>query len=488
MIVLPVEKKIDWKRPPFILIALVMLNIIIFVFYQGDDHKVIERAIQNYEEQGLADIEFPAYDEYQTDFAPQDKLSRNDDWLVYHMLMDEEFRTYIDKNQHELIQKDKQQHWRDSMLQVDTMLDKISVKAGGLDPSSIKPINLLTHQFLHGGFMHLFGNMVFLIITGFAVETALGHARFLIYYLVCGVGACLLFTVIHNTSGGTSTNLVGASGSISGVMAMYLALFKLRKIEFFYWVFIFTGYFKSVAIILLPAYILKEIFMLMFTDGSNVAYMAHVGGFVAGTILILITQAFNNKVIDEEYLDNEPEPADPYLVALNGVYQSMAKCNFKQAWTQLKEIKEQSYKRPELNNIEFNILRALNKDKANIFLLEQLNQETATPQLAQALVKYWNTLSDDNKKNVTFLQQSAFIRNALVAGEPKMAEKLFSLLTDEQSNNIALNNDQSRSNDLALLARKIAFYYEELNRHDLSQKYNDAARQFMLNTQPLMAT
>jgi len=166
----------------------------------------------------------------------------------------------------------------------------------------------------------------------------------------------------------------------------------------------------------------------------------------------------------------------------------MAKCNFKQAWTQLKEIKKQSYKRPELNNIEFNILRALNKDKANIFLLEQLNQETATPQLAQALVKYWNTLSDDNKKNVTFLQQSAFIRNALVAGEPKMAEKLFSLLTDEQSNNITLNNDQSRSNDLALLARKIAFYYEELNRHDLSQKYNDAARQFMLNTQPLMAT
>jgi len=355
------------------------------------------------------------------------------------------------------------------MSEVNRILEEYEDRQLSLSTDKPSFITLFTHQFLHADLSHLFGNMVFLLLTGFAVEAALGHARFLIYYLISGLGAGLLFTFTHSLSGGAGTHLIGASGAISGVMAMYLALFRFRKIEFFYWVFVFTGYFRAAAVIILPAYILKELYMLLFTDGANVAYTAHIGGFLAGAALVLATQLLANKKIDEGYIEGEEKVQDPYLIALNSLYKNIAECDFKKSWKQLGLIKKQYPGKPELDDIQLNLLYALNKDKAQEFLLKKLVQEKVTPHQAHALTSFWNSLQDPKKSEFSSIQLNGFARHALTADKPQISERIFA----------RLRKDKSSVNELAILARQIGTYYDAIEQGELAQQYQSAAHDIM---------
>ena len=145
---------------------------------------------------------------------------------------------------------------------------------------------LITSMFLHGGWMHLLGNMLYLWIFGDNLEKTMGHARFLLFYLVCGVAAGLAHIAF---AGGSNVPTVGASGAISGVLGGYLVLFPRKHVR----VLTRGGIVAMPAIAVLGFWILIQfvngigsLAVTSETGGGGVAYMAHIGGFVAGLVLV----------------------------------------------------------------------------------------------------------------------------------------------------------------------------------------------------------
>ena len=152
-------------------------------------------------------------------------------------------------------------------------------------------LTLVTSMFLHGGFMHLGGNMLYLWIFGNNVEDALGHARYVVFYLICGVAAALAQAVAEPQTG---IPMVGASGAISGVLGAYVLIYPRARIT----VIIPLG------VLLYPTkissvYVVGFWFILQLASAAlaepgapGVAWLAHVGGFVAGILLTPLLSQF----------------------------------------------------------------------------------------------------------------------------------------------------------------------------------------------------
>jgi membrane associated rhomboid family serine protease len=143
---------------------------------------------------------------------------------------------------------------------------------------------LLTSMFLHGGWMHLGGNMLYLWIFGDNLEKVMGGARFLVFYLVCGLAASFAHILFGS---GSTIPAVGASGAISGVLGGYLILFPRNTVR----VLTRGGIAQVPAIFVLGFWIVIQMIngigsMAATTETAGVAYMAHVGGFVAGLVLV----------------------------------------------------------------------------------------------------------------------------------------------------------------------------------------------------------
>ncbi|MDF1728070.1 MAG: rhomboid family intramembrane serine protease [Sulfitobacter sp.] len=145
---------------------------------------------------------------------------------------------------------------------------------------------LITSQFLHGGWMHLAGNMLFLFIFGDNVEEEFGHLRFLIFYLVCGVAAGLAQFLFEPAS---RVPMVGASGAIAGVMGSYLLFFPKAKVDIFVFFIVFFRIFPIPAWIMLILWFGLQFFggLGADPDQGGVAYWAHAGGFIGGMLLTL---------------------------------------------------------------------------------------------------------------------------------------------------------------------------------------------------------
>jgi membrane associated rhomboid family serine protease len=154
-------------------------------------------------------------------------------------------------------------------------------------------LTLLVSMFMHGGLAHLFGNMLYLWIFGDNLENALGRLRYLLFYLVCGIVASLahVFATVA-TDGNTLVPSLGASGAISGVLGGYILLFPGRRVR----MLVGRGTAEMPAWVSIGMWFLFQLVagMGMLGGGSQaggVAYAAHVGGFVAGLILIKIFAA-----------------------------------------------------------------------------------------------------------------------------------------------------------------------------------------------------
>lgn len=146
---------------------------------------------------------------------------------------------------------------------------------------------VLTSMFMHGGWMHLIGNMVFFWVFGNNIEDAMGHVRFALFYLLCGVTAAATQVLITPDS---TVPMVGASGAISGILGAYLILYPRVRVHA--WVFL-GFYVTSIAIpayIMLGYWIVLQVLSSLSALGSRAsggtAFFAHIGGFVAGLVLI----------------------------------------------------------------------------------------------------------------------------------------------------------------------------------------------------------
>ena len=141
-----------------------------------------------------------------------------------------------------------------------------------------------TSMFLHGGWMHLGGNMLFLFIFGDNMEDEMGHGRFALFYLACGIGAGLLHYLAAPLS---PVPTVGASGAIAGVMGGYLLLFPKARVDILIIIIVFFRIFPVPAWIMLGLWFAVQVFggFGSAADQGGVAYWAHVGGFVIGLVL-----------------------------------------------------------------------------------------------------------------------------------------------------------------------------------------------------------
>ena len=142
------------------------------------------------------------------------------------------------------------------------------------------PLTLVTACFLHGGIMHLGGNMLYLWIFGNNIEDVLGPPRFIVFYLVGGVLANLAHVVSEPSS---TIPMIGASGAIAAVLGAYLVLFPRAKIVVLLWFVFIVQFIKIPAVIVLAIWFFLQVLGM---GGEGVAWMAHIGGFLAGMALI----------------------------------------------------------------------------------------------------------------------------------------------------------------------------------------------------------
>jgi membrane associated rhomboid family serine protease len=142
-----------------------------------------------------------------------------------------------------------------------------------------------TSMFLHGGWMHLLGNMLFLWIYGDNVEDAMGHARYLVFYLLCGIAAIFAQALSAPDS---PYPIIGASGAISGVLGAYLLLFpRARVLTLVLLPFFFTTLRMPAMLLLLLWFAVQLISDLAAPDGgASIAFRAHIGGFLTGMLLV----------------------------------------------------------------------------------------------------------------------------------------------------------------------------------------------------------
>jgi membrane associated rhomboid family serine protease len=163
----------------------------------------------------------------------------------------------------------------------------------GLVPAAFSWVTVFTSMFLHGGFMHVAGNMLYLWIFGDNVEDRMGHGRFLVFYLLCGVAAALAQTI---TGPDSVVPMVGASGAIAGVMGAYFVLYPRSRIVTLIPIFFFFQVVEVPAILFLGIW-----FAMQFLSGigsivnsipggamGGIAFWAHIAGFVAGISGVIV--------------------------------------------------------------------------------------------------------------------------------------------------------------------------------------------------------
>ncbi len=157
--------------------------------------------------------------------------------------------------------------------------------AAGLPEAAVPALlTLLTSMFLHGGLLHIGGNMLYLWIFGNNVEDVLGRARFLGFYLLSGLAAGLVQSVVLS---GSDAPMIGASGAIAGVLGAYFVLFPRVRVRTFVFIIFIIGIFRIPAAWVLGFWFLLQVFSAGL--GGGVAWFAHIGGFLTGAALIALS-------------------------------------------------------------------------------------------------------------------------------------------------------------------------------------------------------
>jgi membrane associated rhomboid family serine protease len=157
-----------------------------------------------------------------------------------------------------------------------------------LIPDQLRLTTLVTSMFLHGGWLHLIGNMWFLWVFGSHIEDAMGPAKFLIFYLIAGVASALAQTVLNL---GSPVPTIGASGAIAGVMGAFLILYPRVRVVTLIFIVVFVTTIDIPAAFMLLYWFLLQLLsgvssLASVTQAQGIAWFAHVGGFLAGILLI----------------------------------------------------------------------------------------------------------------------------------------------------------------------------------------------------------
>ncbi len=340
LLIFPAERKLNWNTPPVATLFLIILNILIYFSFQTSEQEQLKDVIDYYRTSPLLEIEYPKYAELKKEdyLKIDDNAQQPSDQIIFEMLFDSQWNKLLEKG---LIPETSEnyQEWASSRQIFNDKLKLIPFYTLGYKPGKSTINNSITYMFLHGGFGHLLGNMVFLLIFGFSLEIIFGKLKYLGIYLSSGIFSALFFGLFNSES---YLPLVGASGAIAGLMGSYATVYGLKKIKFFYWILGYFNYIRLPALIVLPVWIAKEVWEYSTQEGSNVAYLAHVGGLLGGAVVTFLVIKYL-KISNTEYVESndEKDGTDPFTIELEYAITQMRKLNFPRARTTLVDLLKQ---------------------------------------------------------------------------------------------------------------------------------------------------
>ncbi|CAM3471200.1 rhomboid family intramembrane serine protease [Parendozoicomonas haliclonae] len=310
MLIIPVEQKPDWRRPPLVTLFLILINCLIFIFYQLPDDERIEKALSSYQESGLLEHEEELYLRH-IRYEPwlraallESRDAGDTETIVVSLLHDLSFDEAVREQP-----GFEGSEWQAQRETIEEQRNAISYIGFGYKPSDPSIIDAITSMFLHGDFGHLFGNMLFLFIFGFGLEATLGRKAYLGIYLLTGFGATILYQLVEWNSFSYG---VGASGAISGLMGSYLAVYGLKRIRFFMTVGFYFNNFSAPAAVVFPFWLGKELLYGLF-GGDSVNQWAHAGGLISGFGLVYLMKMKGFVIQETALTEEEPENLEtPY--------------------------------------------------------------------------------------------------------------------------------------------------------------------------------
>lgn len=290
MLVIPYQSRFSIASAPFATLALIALNLFVFFFVQAGDPAALAAARDYYFKSGLARLELPRYVqelERRNDASARATLRevgslarQPQPWpLVMAMQSDRGFQKQLAAGLVIRPESPEYRAWRDERARFNALLGKVQSLRGAVVPEWDEPQRLISYQFLHADLVHLLGNLLVLLLAAPFAEAALGRLRFIAAYLIAGVAAGLAHLLV------SPYPLVGASGAVSGAMAMVAVLYGTRRVPVFWSVGFYFDTARLPALALLPLWLLIEVLTWAFAPAGPVAYWAHLGGFVTGAVL-----------------------------------------------------------------------------------------------------------------------------------------------------------------------------------------------------------
>lgn len=273
----------NWHKAPLTW-TLIILNF--FIFLQTNELKS-KNLTQNFSSVEMLVLTGKLYDQYKNE-SPTATVHSQNEWMILggQGIKDPDF---VEKAGALSFQGDEVAiaDWKEKIQRYQEQIPLRNSAIFGLRSHKASPLTWVTYQFMHASWMHLIGNMMMFLIFGAALELTIGSLPMVFVYLFSGfVGAWTFLLLGHNTL----APMIGASGALSGVMAFYAAYEKKRRVAFFYFISPMPGYFGWIylpTILIFPLCFLSDFAGYLSTPdeiGTGIAYTAHIGGAVFGTL------------------------------------------------------------------------------------------------------------------------------------------------------------------------------------------------------------
>lgn len=455
---IPLDRKPDWRNPPLITLLLILVNVLCFTLWQGDDERLEEQAYSYYLNSQLPAIELPLYRNYlaQQGFDAQLDHEAGDEVLLSRLLTDGEFQQQLKNGKLITPQHPQYQTWQKQHRVFQNHLERIVTYRFSFKTAEPSLTTLFTHIFLHADWGHLIGNMIFLFLIGFSVEMTLGRSVYLFAYLVSGLCSGLFYWWLEPNSLMWG---VGASGAISGLMGMYTVLFGRRRIRFFYTLLFYFDFVRAPAIILLPIWLGYEVIIQIYSP-SNINNLAHIGGLLSGALIGYIALRLGRVNLD--YLDRE-ERQQAYLARYQEGLDYVARMELDKARRIFTELYQDYPEQVEVVEQLFNIARLTQDEAIHDYAVRLLGTDYARNmpirQLRDTFIAYVEQVQPNVRLGPDQLMTLA-LRFA-TGGFLEDAEKIVLYLTTRKS-------DFAR-NPEGLMA--LASHYQRNNNRNKAEKY-----------------
>lgn len=337
MLILPYQTRFTARSLPVVTLALVVINLLVYLLLQSGDRAAYARAAEQYFNSSLPQVELPHYAAY---------LERNNDPRAVQVLRvarsgasDEDAQSVLLALQHDrgfmkelkagaIVRRDDPGYaqWQEQRDRFQALMSQVFTERFSLQPGSADLLRLLTYPFLHGDVVRLLGSLVILLLVGPFAEAALGRGRFLLAYLASGAiaGAVHLLTA--------DDALIGASGAISGTMGMIAVLYGGRTVPALYWTLVRFNTARVPALLLLPVWLVIEGLLWVLSPGRPIAYDAYITGFISGATIAWLLKPANPRNVDRLRDDQHaPAPAERHSTLLQEARQAAARLDTRRA-------------------------------------------------------------------------------------------------------------------------------------------------------------